>query len=35
MTLTPAILVFLGLGTAYALLYHFWRGRNIQHLILF
>ncbi|HMA36397.1 MAG TPA: hypothetical protein VKY74_18215 [Chloroflexia bacterium] len=35
MTLSPTVLVFLGLGTAYALLFHLWRGRNIQQLILF
>ncbi|MGI8588484.1 MAG: hypothetical protein ACR2M0_12490 [Chloroflexia bacterium] len=35
MTLSPNILVFLGLGTAYALLFHLWRGRNIGQLILF
>jgi hypothetical protein len=29
------MLVFLGLGTAYALLFHFVSGRNIQQLILF
>jgi uncharacterized membrane protein YfcA len=35
MTLSPTVLVFLGFGTAYALLFHLWRGRNIQQLILF
>jgi hypothetical protein len=29
------MVVFLGLGTAYALLFHFLGGRNIQQLILF
>jgi hypothetical protein len=29
------VLVFLALATAYALLFHLWRGRNIQQLILF
>lgn len=29
------MVVFLGLGTAYALLFHFISGRNIQQLILF
>ncbi len=35
MILSPTVLVFLGFGTAYALLFHLWRGRNIQQLILF
>jgi hypothetical protein len=35
MILAPNVLVFLALGTAYALLFHLWRGRNIQQLILF
>jgi hypothetical protein len=35
MTLSPTVLVFLGFSTAYALLFHLWRGRNIQQLILF
>ncbi|HUS17080.1 MAG TPA: hypothetical protein VM536_18940 [Chloroflexia bacterium] len=35
MTFSPAVLVFLGLATGYALLFHLWRGRNIQQLILF
>lgn len=32
---SPTVLVFLLLGTAYALLFHLWSGRNIQHLVLF
>jgi hypothetical protein len=35
MTLSPTVLVFLGVATAYAFLFHLWRGRNIQQLILF
>ena len=35
MTLSPTVLVFLSCSTAYALLFHLWRGRNIQQLILF
>ena len=35
MIATTTMLVFLGLGTAYALLFHFLLGRNIQQLILF
>jgi hypothetical protein len=34
-SLSPIVVVFLGLGTAYALLFHLWRGRNLQHLLLF
>jgi hypothetical protein len=34
-SLSPTVLVFLGLGTAYALLFHLWRGRSLQHLLLF
>jgi hypothetical protein len=34
-SLSPIVIVFLGLGTAYALLFHLWRGRNLQHLLLF
>lgn len=34
-SLSPTVVVFLGLGTAYALLFHLWRGRNFQHLLLF
>lgn len=33
--ISPIVVVFLGLGTAYALLFHLWRGRNLQHLLLF
>ena len=33
--ISPTVAVFLGLGTAYALLYHLWRGRNLAHLLLF
>ena len=33
--MAPGVLVFLGLGTALALIMHLWRGRNIQQLILF
>ena len=33
--LSPIVIVFLGLGTAYALLFHLWRGRKLQHLLLF
>lgn len=32
---SPIVVVFLGLGTAYALLFHLWKGRNLQHLLLF
>jgi len=34
-SLSPVVVVFLGLGTAYALLFHLWRGRKLQHLLLF
>ena len=34
-SLSPTVVVFLGLGTAYALLFHLWRGRNLSHLLLF
>ena len=34
-SISPTVLVFLGLGTAYALLFHLWRGRSLQHLLLF
>lgn len=34
-SLSPIVVVFLGLGTAYALLFHLWRGKNLQHLLLF
>lgn len=33
--ISPVVVVFLGLGTAYALLFHLWRGRSLQHLLLF
>ena len=33
--ISPIVVVFLGLGTAYALMFHLWRGRNLQHLLLF
>ncbi len=33
--LSPVVVVFLGLGTAYALLFHLWRGRSRRHLLLF
>jgi hypothetical protein len=33
--LSPTVVVFLGLGTAYALLFHLWSGRSLQHLLLF
>lgn len=33
--ISPIVAVFLGLGTAYALLFHLWRGRNMAHLLLF
>ena len=33
--LSPIVDLFLGLGTAYALLFHLWRGRNLAHLLLF
>ena len=35
MVSAPTMVVFLGLSTAYALLFHFIGGRNIQQLILF
>ncbi len=34
-SLSPIVVIFLGLGTAYALLFHLWRGRKLQHLLLF
>ena len=34
-SLSPVVVVFLGLGTAYALLFHLWRGRSLRHLLLF
>ena len=33
--ISPVVVLFLGLGTAYALLFHLWRGRNLQHLLMF
>ena len=33
--LSPVVVVFLGLGTAYALLFHLWSGRRLSHLLLF
>ena len=33
--LSPTLVVFFGLGTTYALLFHLWSGRNLQHLLLF
>jgi len=32
---SPTVIVFLGLGTAYALMFHLWSGRRLQHLLLF
>ena len=32
---SPTVIVFLGLGTAYALLFQLWSGRRLQHLLLF
>jgi hypothetical protein len=32
---SPTVVVFLGLGTTYALLFHLWSGRRLQHLLLF
>jgi len=32
--LSPTVVVFLGLGTAYALLFHLWSGRHLRHLLL-
>jgi hypothetical protein len=34
-SLSPTVVIFLGLGTAYALAFHLWRGRNLAHLLLF
>lgn len=34
-SLSPTVVVFLGLGTAYALIFHLWKGRNLAHLLLF
>lgn len=33
--LSPTVVIFLGLGTAYALAFHLWKGRNMAHLLLF
>jgi hypothetical protein len=33
--LSPTVVIFLGLGTAYALLFHLWRGKHLAHLPLF
>jgi len=33
--LSPTVVIFLGLGTAYALAFHLWKGRNLAHLLLF
>jgi hypothetical protein len=33
--LSPTVVVFLGLGTTYALLFHLWSGRKLHHLLLF
>jgi hypothetical protein len=33
--LAPTVVVFLGLGTAFALAFHLWRGRRLAHLLLF
>ena len=33
--ISPVVVVFLGLGTTYALVFHLWRGRNLAHLLLF
>ena len=33
--ISPIVTVFLGLGTAYALLFHLWRGKSLAHLLLF
>jgi hypothetical protein len=32
---SPTVVVFLGLGTTYALLFHLWSGQRLQHLLLF
>ena len=34
-TLSPTVVIFLSLGTTYALLFHLWRGRHLAHLPLF
>ncbi len=33
--LSPTVVIFLCLGTAYALLFHLWKGRHLAHLPLF
>lgn len=33
--ISPTVVVFLGLGTAYALLFHLWMGKTLHHLLLF
>ena len=33
--LSPNLVVFLGLGTTYALLFHLWSGRNLRQMLLF
>jgi hypothetical protein len=33
--LSPTVVIFLGLGTGYALAFHLWRGRHLAHLPLF
>jgi hypothetical protein len=33
--LSPVVVVFLGLGTAYALLFHLWWGARLSHLLYF
>ena len=32
---SPTIVLFFGLGTTYALLFHLWSGRSLHHLLLF
>ncbi len=34
-TLSPTVVIFLCLGTAYALLFHLWKGKHLGHLPLF
>ncbi len=34
-TLSPTVVIFLCLGTAYALLFHVWKGKHLGHLPLF
>ena len=33
--LSPTVLIFLGFGTTYALLFQLWRGKKLAHLLLF